>query len=418
MKMQSNPMSSIASEQEPGFFEALLIDPFPLFAQLRTMGTVMPMPFPTRGEQKAWMVTQLEEAFQVLKDSERFAVNAAAVLDNTLAQYRQGAEDFNSLRNSMLSFDGLDHKRLRGLVSKVFTPRYIQDLRPNIQQIADNLIDQVINQGTMEMVSDFACPLPINVISDMLGVPHESWDTLRDGSRAIIDGGAMTQDEHVLASTRHKMKAYNDYIRDLVAEKRRHPASDLISQLVQIEEEGDRLSESELLSMIGLLILAGHETTSNLIGTGMLALFDHPEQMARLQADLSLVPSAVEELLRFAGPVLVSAPRLATQDLELGGQQISRGDIIMPILTSANRDERHFTNADDLDLSRKIYRHLAFGYGIHVCLGAPLARLESDIAFTTLLRRLPNIRLNIPREEIAWHGALNVRGLTSLPIAF
>lgn len=418
MKMQCNPMSSMTSKQEPGFFEALLIDPFPLFAQLRTMGAVMPMPFPTIGEQKAWMVTRLEEAFQVLKNSERFTVNAAAVLGNTPAQYRPGAEYFNSLGNSMLSVDGLDHKRLRGLVSKVFTPRYIQDLRPNIQQIADNLINQVIDQGTMEMVSDFAFPLPINVISDMLGVPHESWDILRAGSRAIIDGGAMTQDEHVLANTRHKMKAYNDYIRDLVAEKRRHPANDLISQLVQIEEEGDRLGEIELLSMIGLLILAGHETTSNLIGTGMLALFDHPEQMDRLQADLSMVPSAVEELLRFAGPVLVSAPRLATQDLELSGQQISRGDIIMPILTSANRDELHFTNADDLDLARKINRHLAFGYGIHVCLGAPLARLEGDIAFTTLLRRLPNVRLNVPREEIAWRGALNVRGLTSLPIAF
>lgn len=365
------------------------------------------------------MVIRLEEAFQVLKDSERFTVNATPMQGSTQIQSRQGAmEDFMVMRDSMLSVDGLDHKRLRSLVSKVFTPKYVQELRPNIQKIANTLIDRVVDQGAMELIADFAFPLPINVISDMLGVPHESWDVLRDGSRAIIDGGSMAQDEHVFAEARRKMKAYNDYIRSLVAEKRRNPANDLISQLVQIEEGGDRLNETELLSMIALLILAGHETTSNLIGTGMLALFDYPEQMARLKADLSLVPIAIEELLRFAGPVLVPAPRVATQDLELGDQQISRGDIVMPILTSANRDESHFPNADDLDLARKINRHLAFGYGIHVCLGAPLARLEGDIAFTTLLRRLPNIRLNMPREEIAWHGALNVRGLTRLPVVF
>jgi cytochrome P450 len=419
MAMQFGVATSMADKQKPDFFGALLNDPFPLFTQLRTRGAVMPMPFPTGEDQKAWMVTRLEEAFQVLKDSERFTVNATTMQGRARVQSRQeGREDFVGLGNSMLSVDGLDHKRLRSLVSKVFTPKYIQDLRPNIQKIADTLIDRVVDQGAMELIADFAFPLPINVISDMLGVPHKSWDILRDGSRAIIDGGSMAQDEQVFAEARRKMKSYNDYIRYLVAEKRRNPANDLISQLVQIEEEGDRLNETELLSMIALLILAGHETTSNLIGTGMLALFDYPEQMAILKADLSLVPTAIEELLRFAGPVLVPAPRVATQDLELGGQRISRGDIVMPILTSANRDESHFTNADDLDLARKINRHLAFGYGIHVCLGAPLARLEGDIAFTTLLRRLPNIRLNMPREEIAWHGALNVRGLTRLPVVF
>lgn len=416
MAMQFDSGTSPADAGASHFFGEMLKDPFPLFAQLRTMGPVMPIPFPTSGSQKAWMVTRLEEAFQILKDSQRFTVDSTAVEGNARAQLRQERmENITILSNSMLSVDGLDHRRLRGLVSKVFTPKYIEGLRPAIQEIADKLIDRVEAQGTMELIADFAFPLPINVISDMLGVPHESWDILRDGSSAIIDGGAMTR---MSVETRQKLQAYNDYIKQLISEKRRHPQDDLISQLIQIEEGGDRLSEAELFSMIGLLILAGHETTSNLIGTGMLALFDYPEQRTKLQADLSLVPLAVEELLRFAGPVLIPAPRIVTQDLELGGQQLTRGDIVMPILISANRDESHFTDPEDLDLARKINRHLAFGYGIHVCLGAPLARLEGDIAFTTLLRRLPNIHLDISREAIAWRGALNIRGLSSLPLAF
>ncbi len=419
MAMQFDSTTSMGEGQVADFFAEMLKDPFPLFAQLRMMGPVMPMPFPMSGAGQAWMVTRMEEAFQVLKDSERFTVDARVVDGNPMAQRRQrNMDDFASLSSSMLSVDGLDHKRLRGLVSKVFTPKYIQGLRPNIQHIADTLIDRVETQGKMEVIADFAFPLPINVISDMLGVPHESWDVLREGSRAIIDGGWMSQDERLFEEARQKRLAYNEYIKELIVEKRRHPADDMISQLVQIEEEGDRLSEAELLSMIGLLILAGHETTSNLIGTGLLTLFDYPAQLAALKADVSLIPTAVEELLRFAGPVLVPAPRLATEDLELGGQRIARGDMVMPILTSANRDESQFTDADDLELARKVNRHLAFGHGIHICLGAPLARLEGDIAFTTLLQRLPNLRLAIPREAITWHGALNVRGLTSLPVTF
>jgi cytochrome P450 len=360
------------------------------------------------------MVTRMEEAVQVLKDSQRFTVDASAVEDNALAQRRQRAanEGVAIFGQSMLNVDGLDHRRLRGLVSQVFTPRYIQSLRPSIQQIADTLLDRVQEQGSMELVDDYAFPLPINVISDMLGVPHDHWDVLRDGSRALVDGGIATVERT------DKVRAYSAYIAQLIEQKRQQPQDDLISHLVQIEEEGDRLSQSELLSMVGLLILAGHETTSNLISTGILALLDHPEQLAKLKADPSLVPAAVEELLRFTGPVQMPLPRLATEDVELGGQHISRGDILITVLTSANRDESHFTDAEELDLVRRIDRHLAFGYGIHICLGAPLARLEGDIAFTTLLKRLPNLRLNVSREAITWRGALNVRGLTSLPLAF
>jgi cytochrome P450 len=214
------------------------------------------------------------------------------------------------------------------------------------------------------------------------------------------------------------LRAFGEYIVQLVADKRQHPADDLISQLIAIEEEGDRLIEAELLSMIKLLIFAGHETTSNLIATGTFALLDHPEQLEKLKADLSLVPAAVEELLRFNGPATIAGPRFATEDIELGGQQIKKGDIVIPVLKSVNRDENQFTQSEELDITRAINRHLAFGQGIHMCLGAPLARVEADIAFTTLLKRMPNLRLSVPRENVTWNFTLSSQGLDTLPVAF
>jgi cytochrome P450 len=413
------PGSDAAASSSPNIFsDQLLQDPFSLFAHMRAMGAVLPAPFLAGAQQKAWIITRMPEALLVLKDSQRFTLDYTAVEDNTLAQRMEASQGFALLGNSMLNVDGLSHRRLRGLVSRVFTPRYIESLRPAIEQIANRLLDQVIEAGHMDLVEDYAYPLPINVISDMLGIPYDHWDLAREGSRAIVAGGPITLDDRNVDVRAQKIDAFGNYIVQLIAEKRHHPQQDLISQLVWIEEEGDRLSEPELLSMVGVLIVAGHETTANLIGSGMLALFDHEKQLARLRANLSLVPLAIEELLRFTGPVLTALPRLATEEADLGGQHIARGDVVIVALTSANRDENSFTHAAELDLLRSSDRHLAFGYGIHTCLGAPLARLEGEIAFTALLRRLPDLRLNVPREAITWHGALNVRGLTSLPVAF
>lgn len=214
------------------------------------------------------------------------------------------------------------------------------------------------------------------------------------------------------------MRAFGEYTARLVAEKRQHPGEDLISQLIAIEEAGDRLREAELLSTITLLIFAGHETTSNLIATGTLMLLDHPEQLAKLKRDLSLVPAAVEELLRFNGPATIAGPRFAREDIELAGQQIKRGDVLFPVLLSANRDESLFTEPEELDIARALNRHIAFGQGIHTCLGAPLARLEGDVAFTTLLKRMPDMHLSVPRESLTWHFSLNSRSLAALPLAF
>lgn len=397
-------------------------DPFPLFAQMRAMGSVISIPFPMGGtDRQAWMVTRMEEAMQVLKDHARFTVDPSTIDGHSnIRQSLAGNADPSApptffTGNSMLSVDEPDHRRLRGLVSKVFTPRYMESLRPRVQEIADELLDRVQAQGEMDLVKDYAYPLPINVISDMLGVPEVDREQIHVWSATIAHGLGLGRrepgvDEH--------LRAFGEYTAQLVADKRRHPAGDLISQLVAIEEEGDRLSEAELLSMITLLIFAGHETTSNLIATGAFTLLDHPEQLEKLKADLSLVPSAVEELLRFNGPATIAGPRFATEDIELAGQQIKKGDIVIPVLKSVNRDEKQFTQPEELDITRAINRHLAFGQGIHMCLGAPLARIEGDIAFTTLLKRMPNLRLNVPRESVTWNFTLSSQGLATLPVAF
>ena len=415
MNNQSNNAANAASEgASMNFFgPAFAENPFPVFTQMRSVGAVVPIPAPfVGGDQQVWLVTRLEEAIQILKDRQ-FTVDPSTInsQDDT---WSDTSSPGHLLGQSMISVDEPDHRRLRGLVSKAFTPKYIQSLRPSIQQIADELLDRVQAQGHMDLVNDYAFPLPITVISDMLGVPTQNREIIREWSDTLT--GAI--DTGRRRDRKDRTQVFIDYLVQLIAEKRQHPQDDLISQLVQIEEAGDRLYEGELLSMIALLIFAGHETTSNLIGIGTLMLLDHPEQMQQLKQDLSLVPSAVEELLRYNGPVLSPAPRFATTDVILAGQQVHKGDVILVILGSANRDESQFTHPDELEIARSLNRHIAFGQGIHICLGAPLARLEGDIAFTTLLRRMPNLQLSIPRADVSWRGSFNLRGVKSLPVTF
>ena len=408
------------------FSEDVIANPFSLFAQQRATGALIPAS-PSTGSQtrSVWIATQFETIVQVLKSP--FMTVDPSMLSGDDGQplvprptkeslARAKKEDITGLfAQSMFAVDGSDHRRLRSLVSRAFTPAYIQSLRPSIQQIADELLDRVQDQKHMDLLDAYAFPLPCSVISMMLGVPAEGQAIIRDWSQLLSEGFGAYQNPARVSI----ISAFTEYIMQLIRERQVHPADDLISQLVQIKEAGDRLNEEELLSMIALLIFAGNDTTASLIGVGMLTLFEHADQLQRLQADLSLVPAAVEELLRYCGPVLLSpTPRFATEDIILGGQQVKKGDIVLVEFGSANHDASQFAQPEELDIARRLNQHVAFGQGIHRCLGAPLARLESDIAFTTLLRRLPDIHLAIPRDAIAWKGTLSLRGISSLPVAF
>ena len=416
-----------------GFFsdDVAVPHPFPLLTQLRLAGAVVPVPAPLyeqlRAEgtviapllspSSAWIVTRFAEAVQLLK-SPLFTIDPSSLRksNDQLPASDSAKSGLGGLfAHSMVAVDGRDHQRLRGLVSKAFTPKYIQRLRPTIQQIADELLDRIQDQGHMDLVNAYAFPLPIQVISTMLGFPVEGQVLAHDWSD-VINGRRSERQDPSRASI---FPRFHEYLVQLIAEKRAYPQDDLISQLVQIEEDGDRLNEQELLSTIALLIFAGHATTSNLISTAMLILFDAPTQLQRLKADLRLVPTAVEEVLRYSSPVLLApSAHYATEDVTLGGQQIRKGDLVLVALGSANRDESQFTQPEELDIARRLNHHLAFGQGIHMCLGAPLARLEGDIALTTLLRRLPDVRLALPRDEVIWRGHLSLRGISSLPVAF
>jgi cytochrome P450 len=307
------------------------------------------------------------------------------------------------------------------LVAIPFTPKFVEGLRPRVQAIADALLDAVearageTGRREMDLIDDFAYPLPLTVIAEMLGIPHTDRVSFREWSQAAVSfSPADPANPEVTA----KLVEFIAYLRRLVAVKRAEPGDDLLSGLVLAEAEGDKLSENELLSMIFVLIVAGHETTVNLIANGTLALFDHPEQAARLRAHPELLKSAIEEMLRYLGPVEMSLTRWVRQDTEFGGVQMCRGQQIMALLASANRDERQFPDGETFDIAREPNRHLAFGTGIHACLGATLARLEGQIAFAALHARLPDLALAIPREEVQWRAGTFLRGLTRLPVTF
>src|SRR5215210_812291 len=406
---------------------------FKVYAVMREKGPIAGVTLPT-GE-PIWFATCYAEAVALLKDDERFGNDSSSALTEeeyaqlfqeatqhlTVEQQELAAQTDEILRRNLLAVDPPDHSRLRRLVAIPFTSKYIEGLRPRVQAIADSLLDAAraradeTGRRQMELIGDFAYPLPLTVISEMLGIPLTDRDKFREWSRAAV---SFTPDDRANPEVTAKLIEFIAYMRRLVAEKRSHPSDDLLSGLVLAEAEGDKLSENELLSMIFVLIVAGHETTVNLIGNGMLALFEHPEQRARLQEDPNLLKTAIEEMLRYYGPVEMSLTRWVRQDTELGGQRLRRGEQIMALLASANHDGEQFPNLEVFDISREPNRHAAFGTGIHSCLGATLARLEGQITFATLLSRMPDLALAIPRDEIRWRDATFLRGLMELPVTF
>jgi cytochrome P450 len=391
-------------------------NPYPTYAELRSEAPVYRAELPDgRG---VWLVTRYDDVVAVLKD-ERFAKDwRSAMTPEQLAQIPPIPEVMKPLSENMLDKDPPDHERLRRLVSKAFTPRLIERMRPRVQEIADTLLDAVKkkDKGGMDLIDDYAFPLPITVIAELLGVTAEDRNRFREWSDAAVSGD--TTQEYVEKILLPHMQAFIAYLRGLFEEKRRDPKDDLISALVLAEEAGDKLSEDELLAMVFLLLVAGHETTVNLIGNGTLALLQNPDQLQKLKDDPSLIKPAIEELLRYDGPVETSTERFAREDVAIGDMVIPKGEMVMVVIAAADHDPERFPEPDAMDIARADNKHLAFGKGIHHCLGAPLARMEGQIALGTLLRRMPDLRLKSSPESLTWRPGMVLRGLTGLPVEF
>jgi cytochrome P450 len=381
-----------------------LADPYPYYFRLRTTD---PVHCSTRG---VWILTRYDDVATVLRDL-RFGRKGFGEILGTIGT----APNDSGLAASMRFQDPPGYTRLRTLVSKAFTISLVQNLGPHIQHIADNLLDRVWGTHAMDLIVDFAFPLPIYVIANMLGVPSADRDLFRQWSLDIARGLEAVSTSPVFERSAVAHEAISSYFRDLIVERRKRPQVDLLTRLIAAEEERDKLTESELLDVCCLLFVTGYQTTVNLIGNGMLALLRHPIELRRLYGAPGLLLNAIEELLRYDSPVQ-RVGRMANTDVEIGGKTIPKGAVVLAVLGAANRDPAQFQEPDRLDITRRENRHLAFGSGARFCLGAPLARLEGKIAIGTLLRRLPQLKLiRYPPE---WQNSTETRALKELQVAF
>ncbi len=384
---------------------AFRADPYPFYDMLRSFAPIFYWePW------GLWFLTVHEDCQALLRDDRlgHFRPTALAAPPTQAALWQMQA-------NWLLTMNPPDHTRLRGLVQKAFTPRAVAELRGMIQGVTDMLIDRVEERGTMEVMADLAYPLPVTVICEMLGVPTADQARFHGWSAAIVRSLDLTEDEGVYNRASSAAAELTDYLDGLLQERRARPRGDILSALVAAEEAGDRLTKEELFGTCSLLLVAGHETTVNLIGNGTLALLRQPDQWRRLSAEPGITAGAVEELLRYDSPVQLTT-RAVLQDVTYKGQTFPAGSFVAFLLGAANRDPAQFDEPGRLELGRANNKHLAFGGGIHYCLGAPLARLEGEIAFGTLARRLP--RLALDGAEPAYRDNLTLRGLERLEVRF
>ena len=388
-------------------------NPHPFYARLREEAPVWRTTLPDK--RRAWLVTRYKDVAGVLKD-DGFAKDPLNAQDPEQRAEAPWVPGFlKPLERNMLDVDEPDHRRLRTLVSKAFTPRLIERLRGRIEAICQELLDAMERKGRAELVRDYALPLPATVIAELLGIPAGDHRKFHRWSNRIVSISSGRDVWRALPAA----LAFVRYLRRMTELRRVLPEDDLISALVQAEEAGDSLSQDELLAMSFLLLVAGHETTVNLIASGTLALIEHPEQLENLKADPQLIKPAVEELLRYTSPIEIATERYAREDLEVSKTEVPRGELVLAVLGSANRDEQYFEDPDALDLARHPNKHLAFGRGgVHHCLGAPLARMEGQIAITALLRRFPDMNLAVTSESMRWRRGLFLRGLGRLPLEF
>jgi pimeloyl-[acyl-carrier protein] synthase len=393
----------------------LLANPYPMYAMLRQSSPVFRIPVAGSAEPGQWLLLRHEDAAHALRDP-RFSADRrrAAVLQQNRALLPPEILGEQGGFRTMLVMDPPDHTRVRSLVNKAFTPRRVASLRPHIEGIVDELLCSVAGRGTMEVIADFAAPLPAYVIAELLGVPRSDYPQFKAWSSDLVSlAGGMDRD-NALARFRRGLAALLGYLRKIISQRRREPRDDLISGMIAAQEAHDALSDDELLATSNLLLIAGHETTTNLIGNGLLALLRNATELERLRAEPALLRSAIEEMLRYDSPVQATV-RIPTEEIELGGQRIAAGALVVVGIGAANRDPAVFPEPNRFDIARTENRHLAFGFGAHFCLGAPLARLEAEIAFQAILHRFPDLRLE---KDVTYRPNVVLRGLTALPVAF
>ncbi|HYJ89141.1 MAG TPA: cytochrome P450 [Pyrinomonadaceae bacterium] len=376
-------------------------DPYPFYARLRAESPIYRTTFLGK---TTWLLSRYADVLAMLKD-ERFVKDW---WPTTKWLHRFSG----AMTRHMLNMDGPEHTRLRTLVHKAFAPHLMERLREDIQKRCDELLDQLETNSPADLMGGYALPLPLTVISELLGIPPGERQRLHNLSRSSLSAASFSGVVRSLPDQRLLMRR----IRKLIAERRLEPRDDLITALVQAEEAGDRLNEAELVGTISLLLIAGYETTVNLISNGALTLIEDPAAREQFQQNPELTGSAVEEILRYTSPLDLASQRFASEDVAIDSSAIARGDIVVGILGSANHDETQFPDPEKFDIKRDPNKHLSFGQGAHFCIGAPLARLEGKIALTTLFRRFPELRLAQPAEKLRWRKSLIVRGVEELPV--
>ncbi len=397
------------------FDPAFRADPYPSYARLRETEPVHVSPF------GFVVLSRYEDVARTLRDNDFSRdVEANATLTANPARemrrdrLRQRREDGSAAKN-ILNLDPPDHTRLRRLVSLAFTPSAIERLRPRITQLVDGILDSAAAHGSMELVDELAFPVPFLVISELLGMPTERETEIREWSQTLTAALEPTADDVTLTNAEAAVQSLGGYLREVIAERRDHLGDDLLSKLLVVEEAGDRLSPAELISFVVLLYVAGHETTVNLIGNGLLALLRHPDQLSRWRDDRSLDATAIDELLRFDGPVQQTV-RIPMRNVRFGDVDVEAGTTVMTILGSANHDPAMFDDPETLRLDRpNAGRHLAFSAGIHYCLGASLAKLEATVAISSVIRRFPGLHL---AGDPHWRDRLTIRGVDRLPLSW
>ena len=391
-----------------------LENPYPTYSVIRTVRPVLEVPVPNYTGPGMWMLTRYRDVHSVLRDP-RFSVERlrAPLMRDNLDRMPEFLRQSATGMRSMLVMDPPDHTRIRKLVNKAFTRKRIAALRGHIEAIVRELADEAQAKGTFDLIHDVAESLPAIVIAELLGVPVEDHRRFRQWSSAMINGFASPSVEARATGTESARQIF-DYLADIIAARRGAPREDLISAMIAAQEERDALTDAELLATGNLLLLAGHETTTNLIGNGTLALLREPDQWKRLCNERALLPTAIEELLRYDGPVQATV-RVALEDVAIDDQVIPEGSLVLVSIGSANHDPDVFEDPDQLDLARDPNPHLAFGFGAHFCLGAPLARLEAQIAFDALTKRFPG--LSLVEDRPVYRANPVLRGLTSLDVA-